>query len=120
MIDQKKKEVAIKAFVKLCQLWKLDKKQQVHLLDLPTDITLLELEKNPNLMSDVVLERISYLLGIYKQLNTYFTDEKQANSWIHKKNKAELFSGKTALEYMLKENGAHLSSVKQYLENQFS
>jgi hypothetical protein len=64
------------------------------------------------------IERISYLLGIWKNLQILFPDAAQADAWLHKPNKAPLFGGQSALQRMLSGNVADLYVVRQYLDAQ--
>lgn len=61
------------------------------------------------------LERISYVLGIYKALQILLPDPAVADSWIHKPNSEMIFGGKSALDRMLSGNVADLFMVRQYL-----
>lgn len=79
----------------------------------------LEVTKDtPLTLSNYKLERISLILSIYKALNTLFTEQKQANEWIKKSNKA--FDGYTALSVMLQGDINGLKSVRNYLMQQLN
>ena len=65
-----------------------------------------------------VLERISYILGIYKALHLLFADRAQADGWVRRPNAALMFGGRSALERMLAGQVADLYVVRQYLEGQ--
>lgn len=64
------------------------------------------------------MERISYILGIYKALHLLFTEPSQANSWVRRSNAAPMFGGKSALERMISGRLTDLSAVRQYLDAQ--
>ena len=64
------------------------------------------------------LERISYLLGIFKALHVLLPDEYAADGWIKKPNAAPLFAGKRALDRMLSGRVSDLFVVRQYLDAQ--
>ena len=64
------------------------------------------------------LERVSYLLGIYKALQILLPQTEAADAWIRKPNTAPLFGGASALERMLSGNVADLYVVRQYLDAQ--
>lgn len=70
------------------------------------------------ILSEDILKRISYILGIYKALHILLPDENSANQWIHKKNSASLFNNKTALDKMLSSDSIHLANIKQFLDAQ--
>jgi hypothetical protein len=64
------------------------------------------------------LERISYLLGIYKALQILLPDPSAADAWIRQPNRAPMFSGRSALDRMLSGNVADLFVVRRYLDAQ--
>jgi hypothetical protein len=72
-------------------------------------------EPSPRLPRDT-LERLSYLLGIYKSLQILLPDPKAADEWVRKPNDAPLFGGKSALERMLSGQVADLYVVREYLD----
>jgi hypothetical protein len=63
-----------------------------------------------------VLERLSYILGIYKALQILLPDEAAADAWIRQPNDAAPFGGRTALERMLSGHVADLYEVRRYLD----
>ena len=64
------------------------------------------------------LERISYLLGIFKALHILLPDEEAADAWVRKPNTAPLFAGTSALERMMSGQVSDLYVVRQYLDAQ--
>ncbi|MDD3761936.1 MAG: MbcA/ParS/Xre antitoxin family protein [Nevskiales bacterium] len=62
------------------------------------------------------LDRVSYLLGIYKALHILFPDAGQADGWIHRANTAPAFGGGSALERMLGGGMDDLRMVRRYLD----
>ena len=64
------------------------------------------------------LERISYMLGIFKALNILLPDEDAADRWIKKPNEAPIFGGKPALRRMLSGHVSDLFVVRQFLDSQ--
>ena len=64
------------------------------------------------------LERLSYVLGIYKALQVLLPSPEAADAWVRKPNAAPLFGGKPALARMLSGNVADLYVVRQYLDAQ--
>ena len=62
------------------------------------------------------LERISYVLGIYKALRILLPTEAAANEWIHKPNSAYLFGGNSALEKLMKGHVIDLADVRRYVD----
>ena len=64
------------------------------------------------------LERISYILGIYKALQLLLPDTRAADEWIRRPNEAAVFGGRSALDRMLSGNVSDLYDVRQYLDAQ--
>jgi hypothetical protein len=62
------------------------------------------------------LERISYVMGIYKGLQILLP--KTADDWVRKPNKAQVFGGASALDRMMSGNVADLYVVRQYVDGQ--
>ena len=61
-------------------------------------------------------ERISYLLGIYKNLLTLFTDRAQAFTWIERENQLPPFNGMTPKQYLLEGSMIRLANVRRFLD----
>ncbi len=121
--ESKTVAVGLKAFFEICSEWQLDDEQQIRLLGLP-DTTFYTLKKkataNLKLTANKdTLERISYILGIYKDLHILFHDAQSANSWVKKPNNAEPFEGIAAIDRMsIGGNVADLFVVRRYLDEQ--
>ncbi|MGE5623196.1 MAG: MbcA/ParS/Xre antitoxin family protein [Bacillota bacterium] len=109
---------AVRAFGNIARLWKLDTEEQLLLLGSPPRSTFYKWKKQPETahLGRDTLERISYILGIYKALQILLPDEKAADGWIRKPNAAAPFGGRSALERMLSGNVADLFVVRQYLD----
>jgi len=116
-----KESVALAAFFKIAEKWVLTTQQQMTLLGLSTESTFYNYKNAPESarIDGDKLERLSYVLGIFKDLQILLPDEKSANTWIKKTNNAEPFCGKSALDY-LTEHGRilDLHRVRQYLAAQ--
>ncbi|MBB1291609.1 antitoxin Xre/MbcA/ParS toxin-binding domain-containing protein [Pseudoalteromonas sp. SR41-4] len=109
--------VALKAFFNIMAQWRVSEKEQRILLGKPDDLTFKRWKiGNVNVLENDVLVRISYVLGIYKNLATLFSEQRQANEWPHKLNRA--FDGDSALNYMLLGQTVHLREVRHYLDAQ--
>jgi hypothetical protein len=65
-----------------------------------------------------LLERLSYILGIYKALQILLPDAGAADSWVRRPNTAPLFGGRTPLERILGGNVADLYEVRRWLDGQ--
>jgi uncharacterized protein (DUF2384 family) len=109
---------AVRAFDNIAQVWNLDIDEQLTLLGDPPRSTYFRWKKQPHAarLARDTLERISYVLGIYKALQILLPEPKAADAWIKKPNAAPLFGGKSALDRMLSGNVADLYVVRQYLD----
>ncbi|MEO5829713.1 MAG: MbcA/ParS/Xre antitoxin family protein [Rhodanobacter sp.] len=110
---------ALGAFFRLAEYWNLRIADQRKLLGDPPESTYYKWKRQQDgALSRDTLERISYLLGIWKSLQILFPDRSQADAWLRKPNAAALFGGHSALERMLSGNVADLFVVRQYLDAQ--
>jgi antitoxin Xre/MbcA/ParS-like protein len=109
----------LRAFAKIAELWHLSIAEQLALLGITSRSTYFKWRKEPHpkLPRDT-LERLSYLMGIYKALQLLLPNERAADEWIRRPNDAPLFGGKSALDRMLSGNVADLYIVRQYLDAQ--
>jgi len=110
---------ALRSFFRLAEYWKLRVVDQRRLLGDPPESTFYKWKRQQDaVLGRDVIERISYLLGIWKALQILFPDPAQADAWLRKPNAAPLFGGHSALERMLSGNVADLFVVRQYLDAQ--
>jgi hypothetical protein len=65
-----------------------------------------------------LLERLSYLLGIYKALQILLPDPQVADGWVRRPNTAPLFNGAAPIERLLAGNVADLYEVRRWLDGQ--
>lgn len=108
----------LRAFFNIARDWGLGTEQQMVLLGSPGRSTFFKWKAAPesaDLKRDT-LERLSYILGIYKALQILLPDATAADAWVKKPNDAPLFGGRSALERMLGGNVADLLAVRQYLD----
>lgn len=108
----------LRAFLQIAQLWQLNQEAQMTLLGSPPRSTFFRWKKNPESaqLGRDTLERISYILGIYKALQILLPDTGSADAWIKKPNSATIFGGQSALQRMLSGNVSDLFVVRQYLD----
>jgi len=110
---------ALRAFFRIAGRWKLSTAQQRVLLGSPPPSTYFKWKKSQSgTLPRDVLERISYILGIYKALEILLPDATRADTWVNEPNSAPLFGGRTALDRMLGGNVSDLFVVRQYLDSQ--
>lgn len=110
---------ALRAFFNITRLWGLNTEQERTLLGSPGRSTFFRWKRDlDGALPRDALERISYLLGIWKALQVLFADPAQADAWVKRANDAPLFGGRSALERMLGGQVADLFVVRQYLDAQ--
>lgn len=108
---------ALRTFFNIARDWRLSTQEQMQLLGLSASSTFFKWKKDPAVtLPRDTLERISYILGIYKALQILLPENQAADSWVRKPNHAPLFNGRSALERMLSGNVADLFVVRQYLD----
>lgn len=111
--------VALKGFFQIARQWGLKAAEQRVLLGALPPTTFNRYKGLPEVvLGHDLMERISYVLGIYKALHILFQDEARANGWIRRPNEAFPFNGVSALDYMLQGSLARLAEVRQYLDAQ--
>lgn len=112
-------EAGFHAFLRIADAWGLSVEEQLTLLGQPARSTYYKWKKEgaATLPSDA-LERISYVLGIYKTLQILFPEPDRADAWLRRPNAAPLFGGRPALDRLLAGHVADLYVVRQYLDAQ--
>ncbi len=110
---------ALRTFFRIAGLWSLSVEEQMTLLGLTARSTFFKWKKDPNAsLPKDTLERISYILGIYKALQILLPDETAADEWVRRPNAAPVFAGRSTLDRMLSGQVADLFVVRQYLDAQ--
>jgi hypothetical protein len=108
---------ALTAFFNITARWQLAAEEERTLLGSPPRSTFFKWksERSAKLSSDTI-ERISYVMGIYKALRILLPTAGAADDWVKKPNRAAGFSGKSALERMLMGRVVDLADVRRYLD----
>ncbi len=107
----------LKAFFNIMQRWKIKDSEARVLLGSPARSTFYKWKADSNAtLSHDTLERISYLLGIYKALQILLQSNEASDAWVKKPNNAPIFNGQSALQRMLSGNMADLFVIRQYLD----
>ncbi|WP_296743922.1 antitoxin Xre-like helix-turn-helix domain-containing protein [Mesorhizobium sp.] len=108
---------ALRTFFRIAEAWNLQEQEQMRLLGLESRSTFQSWRRGAvAAISKDALERISYVLGIYKGLHILLP--KTADQWIRKSNTAGIFGGRSALDRMTSGNVADLYVVRQYVDAQ--
>ncbi|MYE14536.1 MAG: DUF2384 domain-containing protein [Gammaproteobacteria bacterium] len=108
---------ALRAFLRIADLWDLSVDQQMILLGVTARSTFSKWKKSRSALPKDTLERISYILGIYGALQVLLPDP-EAAAWVKRPNAAHPFGGTSALDRMLCGQVADLYVVRQYLDLQ--
>ncbi len=109
---------ALRTFWRLADAWKLSTSEQTTLLGVARTTLYQWKQGKVAALDRHVLERLSYLFGIYSALQILLPVAERADDWIRKPNTAPLFAGASALDRMLGGQVADLFVVRQYLDAQ--
>lgn len=108
---------ALRTFFRIAEAWGLKEQEQMRILGLDSRSTLHSWRRGAvSAISRDALERISYVFGIYKDLQILLPQA--ADEWVRKPNKATIFGGRSAIDRMVSGNVADLYVVRQYLDGQ--
>ena len=109
----------LRAFFRIAERWNLRMAEQRKLLGDPPESTFYKWKREQDgTLGRDTLERISYVLGIFKALAILFPQPERADAWLRKASSAPTFGGRSALQRMLSGNVADLFVVRQYLDSQ--
>lgn len=109
-------EAALRTFWRLSDAWKLNVAEQLTLLGVARTTLYQWRQGKVGPLDRHVLERLSYLFGIYAALQILLPVPERANEWIRKPNTAPFLGGRSALERMMGGQVADLFVVRQYLD----
>ena len=98
--------------------WHLKGAQQMVLLGLGNEKTFYNWKSHPEKakLTRDLLERASYILGIYKSLQVLFPDQALANRWLSTPNDNPLFNGTAPLDRLLAGQVVDLAVVRYFLD----
>ena len=111
-----KSGAALRTFFNLANRWQLTSAEQMALLGI-SSTTMLQSWKAGDVqeLASDTLERLSYMLGIFRAINAIFPEGERADAWMRAANTTPLFGGGTALERMCRGTVADLHAVYRYL-----
>jgi len=108
---------AFRTFFRIAEAWRLTPEEQMTLLGLTSRSTYYKWRNDPpKRLTPDLLERLSYIFGIYKDLQVLLPNPEAADAWVRKANAAPLFHGKSALDRLLSGRVADLYLVRKYLD----
>jgi hypothetical protein len=110
----------LRGFFRIADAWSLSVSEQRAALGNIARQTLYNWRGHPEAarLSDDQLDRISYILGVYKALHILFTRPEQADSWIRRANDALPFGGKPAAQILFSGRMEDMMRVRRYLDGQ--
>ena len=107
----------LNAFFAIAEAWGLKDEEKRVLLGRPSKATFYRWKSGAaGHPSPDTLERVSYILGIYRALQILFKDAGLADGWVRRPNLASPFGGRSALDRMLSGHVADLFVVRRYLD----
>jgi len=109
---------ALRTFWRLAEAWRLSVTEQMTLPGVGRTSLYQWKQGKVGPLDRHVLERLSYLFGIYAALQVLLPVGERADEWVRKPNAAPLFGGQSALQRMLGGQVADLFVVRQYLDAQ--
>ena len=117
LAPQEMSAAALRTFFRIADAWRLSQDEARTLLGGPPSSTYYKWKAGQvGSVSNDLLERVSYVLGIYKALQILLPVPESADAWLKRPNAAPLFNGRSALELMLSGRVADLFLVRQYLD----
>lgn len=106
---------AIRGFFRIASQWHVRDEDARQLLGGVSSGSFYSLKKNPRVLSQDTLTRISLLVGIFKALNLLYSS-RLADAWITLPNTNPMFRGSTPLTYMLRLGLPGMMHVRQLLD----
>ena len=116
-VQKRLNPAAVKAFLKLRELWELRDEDARQLLGGISNGAFYEFKKNVRARLDQDrLTRISILTGIFKALNILYS-KKLADRWMQLPNENPMFAGDTPLSHIIKGGLPAMLRVRQLLDS---
>jgi hypothetical protein len=107
---------ALRAFFNIVDRWEIRDDDARQLMGGISSGAYYEFKKKPNRILDQDrLQRISYLIGIFKALNILY-GTRLADKWIQLANTNPLFTGRTPLTYMMQGGTPAMEVVRRLLD----
>jgi hypothetical protein len=109
---------AMKALFKIVDRWNVSDEDARQLLGGISNGSYYQLKANPGstkTLDQDRLERISYLIGIFKALNILYS-QRLADQWMRLPNTNPIFAGRTPLDYILRGGHRAMDTVRGLLD----
>ncbi|WP_420390373.1 antitoxin Xre-like helix-turn-helix domain-containing protein [Marinobacter sp.] len=109
--------VALKGFFGICREWGCSQEEMIQMLGGVSDATFAEYQTLPYVkLSRDLLERTSYILGIYRSLREVYPTAERANRRVRLATSELPFAGSSALDFMASGSIKHLALTRRYFE----
>ncbi|MCA2999728.1 MAG: DUF2384 domain-containing protein [Rhodocyclaceae bacterium] len=109
----------LRGFFGIAEKWGLAERDCIVLLGEPSRATYYNWKKGDvGKVGRDTIDRLSYIVGIYKALQILIPDESIADGWIRNPNDAPLFAGQAPLALMLSGQLVDLFRVRAFLDAQ--
>ena len=107
----------LRTVFRIAQKWDLGNEDLLVLLGQPSRSTFFRWKAGHAAQaSHDLIERLSYILGIYKSLHTLFSHDDVADAWVHQPNDNPLFAGQPPLTRMLAGKVSDLYVVREHVD----
>lgn len=109
---------ALRTCLRILDLWGLNADQARAVLGLPRP-TYYRWRQNPGSarLDANTLERISYVLGIFKGLQILLPEEQAADSWLRRPNDAPIFGGQPPVQRLTSGHVADLYEIRRFIDS---
>ena len=119
-LDERRKlsPAAMKALFKIVDRWNVSDEDARQLLGGISNGSYYQLKANPGstkTLDQDRLERISYLIGIFKALNILYS-QRLADQWMQLPNTNPIFAGLTPLDYILRGGTPAMDTLRRLLD----
>lgn len=108
----------MRAFFGIAKKWDLSVHEQLILLGQPSKQTLYNWRegKGTDKLTLDQVDRLSYILGIYKALHLLHKDRERADDWLQRPNQDPRFAGKRPLDALLRGSMSDLANMRRFLD----
>ena len=107
---------AVSTALNVLDQWQLDREQQCAVLGISERSWYDWKRQAPARVGRDTLERVSYILGIWKALRLLLPDRDGYKRWLHLPNRAALFGGRPPVERMSAGRVGDLYAVREWLD----
>lgn len=108
---------ALRTFFRIADAWSLSEAEQAKILG-RVDLAAARHGKveGSDVLEAETLERISYILGIFKRINTMLPIPERADAWMRTPSAAQVFVGSSPIERLSMGDLEDFQAVRRYLD----